>query len=179
MERSDMVISGFGGQGVLFVGYLLAYAGMLESNYICWIPSYGVEMRGGTAHCFVTIADKEVSSPIFERPSAVMVFNNPSLEKFETAVIPGGHLFINSSLVDVEPKRTDLIVHKIPASDFANELGNSKVANIILLGALIQATEVVLIDNIYLALQEILSEKKKKMLPLNYEALKCGMSSLV
>ena len=178
MKRFGITISGFGGQGVLFTGYLLAYAAMLADNYVAWIPSYGAEMRGGTAHCFVTIAEKEVSSPVVSQPDALLLFNKPSLIKFEETAKPGAHLLINSSLVDQEPKRTDLNIYKVPANAIADELGDSRIANLVMLGALIKATDIITADNAFKALEAILPESKKKLLPLNNEALKKGLSSV-
>lgn len=178
MRRFGITVSGFGGQGVLFAGQLLAYAGMLEDNYVAWIPSYGVEMRGGTAHCFVTIAEKEVSSPLVEKPDALLVFNKPSLEKFESAVVPGGHMFINSTIVDRKHERKDLHVYEIPASYLADQMGDSRITNLIMLGAMVKATEVVSLDSIQKALEAVIPEKRKKMLPLNFAALQKGMEVL-
>lgn len=178
MDRFGITISGFGGQGVLFVGHLLSYAGMLEGNYVAWIPSYGAEMRGGTAHCFVTIAKKEVSSPLVNKPDALLVFNKPSLEKFEMSVAEGGHLLINSSLVDVSAKRTDLNMYYIPANAIADELGDTRVTNLVMLGALVKATGIVKLDSVFEALEGMLPESRKKMLPLNKEALNRGMGTV-
>ncbi len=178
MSRFGVTISGFGGQGVLFTGYLLAYAAMLADNYVAWIPSYGAEMRGGTAHCFVTIAEKEVSSPVVNNPEALLIFNKPSLIKFEHTARPGGYLLINSSLVDQEPERTDLKTYKIPANAIADELGDSRIANLVMLGALIKSSGIITADNAFKALDYILPESKKKLLPLNSEALKKGMNTI-
>ncbi len=178
MKKFGTTIAGFGGQGVLFVGQVLAHAGMLEGNYVSWIPSYGVEMRGGTAHCFVTIAEKEVSSPLVEHPEGLLIFNKPSLEKFEPKAIKDGFLLLNSSLVDQEPRRSDLKIYKVPANEMAAELGDSRVFNLIMLGAFVKATGVVQVENVKKALEEIIPEKRKKLLPLNLSAVDKGVEAI-
>ncbi len=178
MKKFGTTIAGFGGQGVLFVGQLLAHAAMLEDKYVSWIPSYGAEMRGGTAHCFVTIAEQEVSSPLVENPDGLLIFNNPSLEKFEPKAVQGGYLLLNSSLVDQPLKRNDLKVYKIPANEIAAELGENRVFNLVMLGSFIKATGLVAEGSIYRALAEVLPAKRKKLLPMNQEALKKGIEAI-
>ncbi|MFO7951764.1 MAG: 2-oxoacid:acceptor oxidoreductase family protein [Bacillota bacterium] len=178
MKKFGTTIAGFGGQGVLFVGEVLAHAGMLEGNYISWIPSYGAEMRGGTAHCFVTIAEKEISSPLVETPEGLLIFNKPSLEKFEPSAAESGYLLLNSSLVDINPKRSDLNIYKLPASEMAAELGNNRVFNLIMLGAFVKVTGVVDSESVKKALEEIIPEKKKKLLPLNLQAFNKGLEAV-
>ncbi len=178
MKKFGTTIAGFGGQGVLFVGQVLAHAGMLEGKYISWIPSYGAEMRGGTAHCFVTIAEKEISSPLVEAPEGLLIFNKPSLEKFESSAAKDGYLLLNSSLVDIEPRRSDLNIYKLSASEMAAELGNNRVFNLIMLGAFVKATGIVELDSVKKALEEIVSKKRKDMLPLNLEAFSKGVEAV-
>lgn len=133
MER--MIFAGFGGQGIMVMGKILAYAGMLEGKNVTWLPSYGPEMRGGTANCNVVVSEKEVASPIVTKATTVVVMNKPSMEKFEKRVATGGILFVNSSLIDVKSTRTDIDVYYIPATELAEELGDIEAANMILLGA--------------------------------------------
>jgi len=171
----EIIIGGFGGQGVMSMGQLLAYAGMMEDKHVSWIPSYGPEMRGGTANCSVTISDAPVSSPLITEPRTLIVLNRPSLEKFEPDVQPGGLLLINSSLIDMEPKRQDLKILKIPASELANEkLHNGHVANMIILGAFVEITKAVSIDSVIAALTKVLPEYRHNLIPLNREALEMG-----
>lgn len=172
----EIILAGFGGQGVMSMGQLLAYAGLMEEKNVSWIPSYGPEMRGGTANCSVTISDEPVSSPIVAEPDTLIVLNRPSLEKFEKEIKPGGVLLINSSLIDLEPTRKDIKVLKIPANDLANEkLGNSRVANMIILGAFVELTGAVSIESVVNALKKVLPEYRHKLIPLNRQALEMGV----
>lgn len=170
----ELIIAGFGGQGVMSMGQLLTYAGMIEDKNVAYIPSYGPEMRGGTANCSVTVSDKEISSPIITEPSSVIIMNEPSLSKFENALQPGGLLIINSSLVNSKPSRNDVKCLEIPANDYAEKLGNSKVANIVILGAYIAITKVVTIDSVVESLKKVLPERRHKLIPLNRQALELG-----
>ncbi|WP_088226417.1 2-oxoacid:acceptor oxidoreductase family protein [Desulfosporosinus sp. FKB] len=172
----EIILAGFGGQGVMSMGQLLAYAGLEENKYVSWIPSYGPEMRGGTANCSVTISDKEVSSPIITEPNTLIVLNRPSLEKFEGDIQPGGWLLLNSSLIDLEPRRQDINVFKIPSADIASEkLNNSRVANMIILGAYIQLIGAVSLESVVNALKKVLPEYRHDLLPLNRRALELGI----
>ncbi|HHU49372.1 MAG: 2-oxoacid:acceptor oxidoreductase family protein [Caldicoprobacterales bacterium] len=171
----QIIIAGFGGQGVMSMGQLLAYAGMLEGKNVSWLPSYGPEMRGGTANCNVIITDDMVASPIVTQASAVIALNKPSLDKFENAVIPGGMLFVNSSLIDRKSMRGDIEAFYIPANEIADELGSSKVANTVVLGAyLAKAENSVSPKSIIEALKKVLGPDKQDLIPLNKEALKRG-----
>ncbi len=171
----ELIIAGFGGQGVMSMGQLLTYAGMIENKQVAWIPSYGPEMRGGTANCAVTISDTEISSPIVTEPTSVIIMNQPSLKKFEPALKPGGFLLVNSSLVAGKASRKDIRVIEIPANELANErLGNTKVANIIILGAYIELTKVVTIDSIIESLKKVLPARRHNLIPLNRKALEVG-----
>jgi len=172
----EIILAGFGGQGVMSMGQLLAYSGLVEGKQVSWIPSYGPEMRGGTANCSVTISDEEVSSPIITEPDTLIVLNRPSLEKFEQDVKPGGRLLINSSLIDIEPQRQDLQVLKIPVTELAQEkLGNTRVSNMILLGAFIELTRAVTLESVLGALKKVLPEYRHNLIPLNRQALETGM----
>ncbi|CAA7602096.1 acceptor oxidoreductase, gamma subunit, pyruvate/2-ketoisovalerate [Acididesulfobacillus acetoxydans] len=172
----EIILAGFGGQGVMSMGQLLAYAGMEENKQVSWIPSYGPEMRGGTANCSVTLSDTPVSSPLIDEPDTLFVLNRPSLEKFEGNVKPGGLLLLNSSLVKVEPQRTDLRVLKLPVDNLAQEkFGNSRVANMILVGAFVAITGAVSLDSVVGALKKVLPEHRHKLIPLNRQALELGV----
>ncbi|NLW17622.1 MAG: 2-oxoacid:ferredoxin oxidoreductase subunit gamma [Firmicutes bacterium] len=133
----EIILAGFGGQGVMLMGQMLAYAGMTEGKNVSWLPSYGPEMRGGTANCTVVVSDKPVGSPLITRPGILVAMNLPSLDKFEDNVKPGGLLVYNSSLISRPPKRDDIEVLAVPANEIANELGNDRIANMVVLGALL------------------------------------------
>jgi 2-oxoglutarate ferredoxin oxidoreductase subunit gamma len=174
MMQEEIIISGFGGQGALFAGMVLAYAGMDNGKNVTWIPSYGPEMRGGTAYVTVIIGDEEVGSPVIRRPSAVIVLNNPSMEKYEQLVKEEGVLVYNSSLISSTPSRTDIRYAAVPASDVAAELGNTKMANMVTLGALVAATKVLPLEAVVQALRDHLPESKHAMLKPNEQALQRG-----
>jgi len=174
--QTEIVIAGFGGQGVLFAGQLLAYAGMDEGKEVTWIPSYGPEMRGGTANCSVVIADEEIGSPNVRNPKAVIAMNRPSLDKYESLVMPGGLLIVNKSIIDRPVTRTDIQVVEVPGNDLAEQLGDKRMTNMVMLGALIANLKVLPLEAIKKALQEHLPARHHKLLPMNYEALKQGAS---
>ncbi len=171
--RHEIVMSGFGGQGVLLMGQILTYAGMLEDKNVSWIPSYGPEMRGGTANCSVIIADGETGSPIVEQPTAAVVLNLPSLDKFEPTVATGGVLIVNSSLIDKAVKRQDITVYRVPVNEIATELGNLKMANMVALGALIAATGAVDMDVLFNAFAKKFASKPQ-VIEGNKQAIKRG-----
>lgn len=172
--QKEIIIAGFGGQGVLFGGQLLTYAAMDEGLHVTWIPSYGPEMRGGTANCTVVISDEEIGSPMVSQPSAVIAMNLPSLDKYENKVKPGGVLVVNQSLVDRAVKRTDIKVALVPANTIAEELGDKRMTNMVLLGALLASLDIFPVSAIEKALKEHLPERHLKLLPLNKEALQRG-----
>lgn len=172
----EIIIAGFGGQGVMSMGQLIAYAGMLEGKGVSWLPSYGPEQRGGTANCAVVVSDEPVGSPLVSNPSTAIVLNNPSFEKFEPRVQPGGLLIINSSLVTRVSERSDIKMIEITATDIAADLGNARVANMILLGAFIELTKVVSVDSIIQSLKKVLSEEKHNLIDVNKQALSKGAS---
>jgi len=172
--QEEIIISGFGGQGALFSGQLLTFAAMDSGFHVTWIPSYGPEMRGGKARCTVVISDEEIGSPLVRQPSAAIVLNIPSMEAFEPAVKPGGVLVANSSLVPQRSERTDIRAFHIPASDIAAELGNIRLANVVCLGALVQATGVVSLEAMEQALDDHLPKRHRKLLPANKAALRRG-----
>src|SRR5512142_2010506 len=140
------LIAGFGSQGVMFAGQLLAYAGMSEGREVTWIPSYGPEMRGGTAHCYVAISDKPIGSPIVKHPQVALVFNNPSFDKYEPLVIAGGVLVRNASLVTKTSARADLVEVPVPAAVIADEIGDLRLANVVMLGAALTVRPVIPLD---------------------------------
>lgn len=175
MTKQEIIIAGFGGQGILSAGRLLAYAGMLENKNVSWLPSYGPEMRGGTANCHVIISDEPVGSPILNNATTLIIMNKPSLDKFEKSVLEGGRIFIDSSLVDKRPTRKDVEVYEIPATQLASEMGNLTYANIIILGKLMAVTGIVSKENFIKALKEVLPERKHYMIPDEIKALDIGM----
>ena len=140
MADFQIVIAGFGGQGLLFSGKVLAYAGLLEGRELSWLPSYGPEMRGGTANCNVILSDTPVGSPIVQHPNVLMVMNNPSLDKYEDTVAPGSKIFVDSTLIGRKVRRTDVEAYYIPATGLAGEMGVPTLANMLLLGALVEKT---------------------------------------
>ncbi|MGB6370263.1 MAG: 2-oxoacid:acceptor oxidoreductase family protein [Atribacterota bacterium] len=172
LER--IIISGFGGQGVMLMGRLLAYAGMLEGKNVAWMPSYGPEMRGGTANCTVLISEEEIGSPIVSHPKILIAMNQPSLDKFESNVSENGLIILNDSLIKREVNRNDVKVIRIPADDIADKLGNSRAANMVVLGAYVKQSGVVKMETIFKALEKALAGRNKKILELNKKALKQG-----
>ncbi|PKM51833.1 MAG: 2-oxoacid:ferredoxin oxidoreductase subunit gamma [Firmicutes bacterium HGW-Firmicutes-7] len=170
----QVIIAGFGGQGIMSIGQMLTYAGMIEDKNVSWLPSYGPEMRGGTANCNVTVSDDMVGSPIVTEASAVLVLNKPSLDKFESFVREKGLLIVNSSLIDKKTTRNDIRTYYIPANEIAAELGNDKIANMVMLGAYIELTKVVAVDSVLEALKKVLGESKAGLIPINRQALERG-----
>ena len=174
MEDRRIIMSGFGGQGIMVMGELTANAGLLEGKHVTWMPSYGPEMRGGSANCAVVISEEEIGAPNISKATDLIVMNMPSLIKFEHSLIPGGNLFINSSLVDGEPTRSDIHVYKIPVNKIAQNLGNSKVSNMVMLGAFISVTGFLPKQSILDSFLSIYGERKRKLLPLNEKAYDAG-----
>lgn len=176
MMHEEIIFAGFGGQGVLFAGQLLAYVALEEQKHVTWIPSYGPEMRGGTANCTVIVADEPIGSPVSLHPSIVVAFNNPSLEKYEDDVKPGGLLIINNSLVLSPPSRTDITVISLPATAIASELGDVKLANMVLFGAMLSARPIVQMETTQAVLLEKLGARKAHLHEPNIDALERGLS---
>lgn len=174
----QILIAGFGGQGVLSAGQLIAYAGMLEGKHVAWIPSYGPEMRGGTANCGVTVSEKEISSPVVSEPTILIAMNGPSLEKFEKTVLPGGLILLNSSLIKIKVNRGDVRKVYVPANEIAEEIGNSKVAVNVVLGALIKLTGVVALDSLIKSLHKVLPLHRHNLIEINKNALERGAAIL-
>ena len=169
----ELIIAGFGGQGVLSMGQLLVRAGLIENKEVSWLPSYGPEMRGGSANCSVIISDEPVVAPIVTDASCLMAMNRPSLEKFVDNVVPGGMVFVNSSLIDIKVERTDVTVYYVPCNEIAAQLGNTKVAGNVMLGAFITATGAVSVDNVMQSLSQTF-KNKQHLLGVNREALEAG-----
>ena len=174
--KHEVIIAGFGGQGVMLMGQLLAYSSMLEEKNVSWLPSYGPEMRGWTANCMVIVSETQVASPLITAPSALVAMNLPSLTKFADSVKEGGVIIYNSSLIDEEYKRDGVKVIALPFNDLASELGNARVANIIALGSLLAATDVCNKESVMDSLKNVLPERHHHLLPLNEEALEKGLS---
>lgn len=172
----EIIIAGFGGQGVMSMGQLIAYAGMLEGKDVSWLPSYGPEQRGGTANCAVVVSNEPVGSPLVTTPSTAIVLNNPSFDKFEPRVRPGGLLIVNSSLVVRNSERKDIKIIELTATDIANDLRNSRVANMILLGAFLESTRIVSPESVLESLKKVLSADKHHLLEINKQALQKGAS---
>lgn len=174
----QIVIAGFGGQGLLFSGKVLAYAALMEQRELRWLPSYGPEMRGGTANCNVIISDTPVGSPIVQNPNVLMVMNTPSLDKYEKTVVPGGKIFVDSSLVSRKVERTDVEVCYIPATKMAGDMGIPTLANMILLGAIVKSTGCVGEEAVVAGLKKIVSAKHANLLDANLQAIQAGKDYL-
>jgi len=172
--HEEVIVSGFGGQGALFAGQLMTYAGMSEGREVSWIPSYGPEMRGGTAHCTVIISDEPIGSPIIHNPTSCMVLNPASMDKYDPLVRAGGVLVVNTSLVRTKSTRTDITVVEVPANDLANEIGSVKIANIVLLGALLAINPIVSLESVKQALDEHIPEHRRHIIEPNKQALERG-----
>ncbi len=170
----EIIIAGFGGQGVMSMGKILVEAALKEGKNVSWLPSYGPEMRGGTANCNVIISEEPVGAPVVTEATAAIVMNRPSLDKFEKDVVSGGALIINSSLIDQKATRDDIKVYYVPANDIANELGTGKIANMVLLGAYLEISGATKEETIMEIITEIFSGKKASVIPLNKEALLRG-----
>jgi 2-oxoglutarate ferredoxin oxidoreductase subunit gamma len=173
--KHELLAAGFGGQGVLSMGMTLAYAGVIEGKEITWMPSYGPEMRGGTANCTVIIADKTISSPCATTFDSVIALNQPSLDKFEKSVRPGGLLIFDSTTIVRQPTRTDIRILPLPASDEAVKLSDRRIMNMIVLGALLKITGIVRLDAVITALKKVLPDRYHHLIPLNERALQRGM----
>ena len=171
----QLVISGFGGQGILFIGQLLGYAATLEGRTVTYLPSYGPEMRGGTANCTVTISDGRIMSPLAANPSAVIVMNLPSLDRFEPDLRPDGLLVVNSSMVDRKPHRSDIRIIEVPATHIAEELKNARLANVVALGCYVRASGVVVPDSVVSAVPKMLRDDRKELILPNVKAFRAGL----
>ena len=171
--QTEVMFCGFGGQGIMLIGQMLAYAGMNEGKNVVWLPSYGPEMRGGTAYCTVQVSDRDVGSPIIDRPQCIAVLNRPSLDKFDEKVRTGGLIIINTSLIDIDSKRDDINVLHVPANDIGMEFGTGKAANMAVLGAYVGYTGAVKLESLE-PLVRWQFEKKPQFIDLNLQVLERG-----
>jgi 2-oxoglutarate ferredoxin oxidoreductase subunit gamma len=173
-KEHEIIFAGFGGQGILSMGQIIAYAAMIENKEISWMPSYGPEMRGGTANCIVIVSPVRISSPIISRFDSAIVLNQPSLDKFEESVKPGGLLIYEQSSIINTPTRTDIEIMGIAANEEAQKLNKKQVANMVLLGAFLEKRSIVKIENIIKALKKVLPERHHHLIPVNEQALAIG-----
>ncbi|GAB4431109.1 MAG: 2-oxoacid:acceptor oxidoreductase family protein [Anaerolineales bacterium] len=172
--QKEIIIAGFGGQGVLFAGQVLAYAALDTGKEVTWIPSYGPEMRGGTANCTVVVADEEIGSPLVQNPPAVIALNLPSFDKYESLVQPGGVLVVNESMIDRKAQRDDITVIYVPGNEVAEEAGDRRLLNMVMVGALLAAFDVLSIDDAKAALKAHLPARHQKLIPNNFAAMDKG-----
>ncbi len=172
---SNIILAGFGGQGILFAGKLLAYAGLMDDKEVSWLPSYGPEMRGGTANCSVVISDEEISSPLILEPDELIVMNSPSFEKFINAVKSGGKVFVDSTMIEEKSDRTDIDCFYIPATDLASENNLKGMANIILIGKLLKETGITTMDVVKKGIAKVVPPTKAQLIDLNIKAIQIGM----
>jgi len=175
MATEKIILAGFGGQGVMSAGQLLTYAGMIENKQVSWLPSYGPEMRGGTANCGVMISDSPIGSPIITNDAtSAIIMNLPSLDKFEKDLVENGVLLINSSLIEKKASRDDIKTYYVPANEIANEIGNSRVANMVMVGAYLEITKTLKVESVLDAFKKVYGPTKEHLVPLNKEALERG-----
>ena len=174
MKTTQILIAGFGGQGVLFAGKFLAYKGLVQDKQVSWLPSYGPEMRGGTANCSVILSDTPVGSPIITNPDMLVAMNLPSLQKFVDAVVPGGKIIIDSTLIDAKVERTDVEVFYVPATGLAKDAGFATLANMILAGKVLKETDAVAFAGNKETLESFIPAKKANLIDVNCQALQAG-----
>ena len=173
---NQILIAGFGGQGVLFAGKFLAYKGLIEGKQVSWLPSYGPEMRGGTANCSVIVGDEPIGSPIVNAPNTLVAMNLPSLQKYENAVVPGGLILVDSTLIAEQVRRTDVRVRYVPATKLANDSGFATLANMILMGKLLKESEDMSFEHTEDALKKVIPARKIDLLGVNLKALETGFA---
>ena len=174
MKTTQILIAGFGGQGVLFAGKFLAYKGMMEDKQVSWLPSYGPEMRGGTANCSVVLSDSPVGSPIITEPDVLVAMNLPSLQKFVDSVVPGGKIIIDSTLIGAKVERTDVEVYYVPATQLAKDAGFATLANMVLMGKLMAVCDAVPYEGSRQTLESFIPAKKANLIDVNCQALQTG-----
>ena len=174
MKTTQILIAGFGGQGILFAGKFLAYKGLMEELQVSWLPSYGPEMRGGTANCNVILSDDPVGSPIITSPDVLIAMNLPSLQKYVDSVVPGGQIYVDSALIDVKVARTDVEVFYIPATQLAKDNGISTLANMIIVGSLLEHNTELSFDGVDAVVSKLVPPKKAGLVELNRKALQLG-----
>ena len=171
---NQILLSGFGGQGILFAGKFLAYDGLIEEREVSWLPSYGPEMRGGTCNCSVIFSDKKIGSPIVSNPDILIAMNLPSLDKFESAAVPGAKIFVDSSLIDRKVGRDDVEAYYIPATRIASDENLSGLANMIMIGHMIKKTGIMTFENVERAMKKLVPAKKANLIELNIKAVELG-----
>ncbi len=171
---TNILLAGFGGQGILFAGKFIAYKGLTEGRELSWLPSYGPEMRGGTANCSVILSDDPVGSPIVSEPDVLIVMNLPSLDKYEKTVVPGGKIFVDSTLIERKVERSDVDVYYIPATSLAQQIGAPTLANMIMVGKFIKETGAVSHDNLDAALTKVVSARHRDLFDINLKAINTG-----
>ena len=174
MKTTQILIAGFGGQGILFSGKFLAYKGLKEDIQVSWLPSYGPEMRGGTANCNVILSDDPVGSPIITSPDVLIAMNLPSLQKYVDSVVAGGQIYVDSSLIDIKVERDDVQVFYIPATQLASDNGMPTLANMIIVGKVLKEIGDYNEENITTALKKVISAKRADMLDINLKAMRIG-----
>lgn len=172
--NKQILIAGFGGQGILFSGKFLAYEGLIDNKEVSWLPSYGPEMRGGTANCSIILSDKKVGSPIVDKPDILIAMNAPSLDKYENETVSGGQIFVDSSLIEKKVDRTDVEAYYIPATKIASDENLPGLANMIMVGLMIKHSGIIPYENIEKAMAKIVSAKKQHLLDLNLKAIEIG-----
>ena len=174
MKTTQILIAGFGGQGILFAGKFLAYKGLLEDLQVSWLPSYGPEMRGGTANCNVILSEEPVGSPIVTSPDVLIAMNLPSLQKYVDAVVPGGQIYVDSTLIAEKVERTDVEVYYIPATAMANEAGVPTLANMVMMGHVLRHNPQLTFEGTEVTVQKLVPPKKAELVGLNMKALEAG-----
>jgi len=179
MINEKVIVAGFGGQGVMLMGQILSYCATAKDINTLWFPSYGPETRGGTANCSVTISEEYVNSPVISTPDSIMIMNKPSLAKFQPKLKKGGNCFVNSSLVKDEDYRDDVNVYHVPANDLALELGNLKVANMVMLGAYLAVTKIFTFDEVIEVMKKKFTGSKAKLIEVNRHALEIGKKAVI
>jgi len=180
LEKIEKIlIAGFGGQGILLLGKALAYTGMLEGNNVTWIPSYGPEMRGGTANCSVIISPQEIGAPVVDIPDVLIAMNRPSLERFEKQVKRDGVIIYNNSLIEITPAREDIKIYPVPATEIAVEIGNTKLANMVMMGAYIGIRKNLSKATLFSSFKKIISERNWKFIPMNEKAVEAGIQRVI
>jgi 2-oxoglutarate ferredoxin oxidoreductase subunit gamma len=177
MNNCEMILAGFGGQGILFTGKMLVYAAMLKGKKLSWLPSYGPEMRGGTANCHVIIDDEPIGSPIVTHPNILIAMNTPSLDKFEDSVVENGIIFVDKSLIERKVKRTDVKAIYVEATGIAGKMGMQKLANMVMLGAVLKETGLFTADEIKETIKKSLPESKKHLADMNVSAIMAGFEA--
>lgn len=178
MNNCEIILAGFGGQGILFTGKMLAYAAMLKNKHLSWLPSYGPEMRGGTANCHVIIDDEPVGSPIILKPNILLAMNQPSLDKFENEVVTGGTVFVDNSLISRKVKRNDIKAVYVNATEIADSQGNRSLANMVMLGAIIKETALFTIEEIKTTIEKSIPASKQALVAPNMAAVMAGVEAV-